>query len=78
VSSVEQSNYSDSKFGFPSCLVHADLWTPNVLWEQDAQGQPTNKLCAIIDWQTVHAGNPCEDICRVLSLNTSGTYRRQV
>ncbi|CAK5033191.1 unnamed protein product [Meloidogyne enterolobii] len=77
LSTCEQSNYSGLKFGFPSCIVHADLWTPNVLWERDAQGKPTDKLCAIIDWQTVHAGNPCEDICRILSLNTSGTYRRQ-
>lgn len=76
-SSCGQSNYSGSKFGFPACLVHADLWTPNVLWIKDSQGQPTNKLCAIIDWQMVHSGNPGEDICRILSLNTTGIYRRK-
>ncbi|KAL3109918.1 hypothetical protein niasHT_016534 [Heterodera trifolii] len=61
---------------FPACIVHADLWAPNILWTKNAEGQASDQLCAIIDWQTVHSGNPCEDIGRLLSLNTTSAYRR--
>ncbi|KAL3080727.1 hypothetical protein niasHS_012734 [Heterodera schachtii] len=36
----------------------------------------SDQLCAIIDWQTVHSGNPCEEIGRLLALNTTSAYRR--
>uniref|UniRef100_A0A183CHN5 CHK domain-containing protein n=1 Tax=Globodera pallida TaxID=36090 RepID=A0A183CHN5_GLOPA len=72
----EMSSYNGTKYGFPACIVHSDLWSPNILWEKDANGRPTDRLCAIIDWQTVHNGNPCTDISRLLALNTSGQYRR--
>jgi len=70
------SSYIEEKYGFTPCLVHADLWSPNILWVKDAQGKPTDQLAALIDWQTCHSGNPCSDIVRILSLNTSGEYRR--
>ncbi|KAI3413221.1 hypothetical protein GPALN_010721 [Globodera pallida] len=73
---IAMSYYDGIKYGFPSCMVHSDLWSPNILWTKNADGQASENLCAIIDWQTVHAGNPCEDICRLLALNTSGDYRR--
>jgi aminoglycoside phosphotransferase (APT) family kinase protein len=57
--------------------VHADLWAANVLWEKDSDGNATDKLAAIIDWQCLHLGNPCEDLVRILNLNTSGKYRRE-
>lgn len=66
----------ESLTGIPPCVVHADLWAPNLLWTKDSEGNPSNELAAIIDWQTVHPGNPCEDILRLISLNTSGEYRR--
>uniref|UniRef100_A0A914H175 CHK kinase-like domain-containing protein n=1 Tax=Globodera rostochiensis TaxID=31243 RepID=A0A914H175_GLORO len=72
----EMSSYNGAKYGFPACIVHSDLWSPNILWEKDASGRPTDRLCAIIDWQTVHNGNPCTDISRLLALNTFGQYRR--
>lgn len=82
VASHAMSNYSGIKYGFPASIVHGDLWAANALWalreeQQQQQNGSRRPLCAIIDWQTVHAGNCCEDIHRVLSLNTSAGYRRQ-
>jgi hypothetical protein len=77
VERCEGSCYVGEKFGFPASIVHSDLWAPNLLWEKDANGNASSQLSAIIDWQTVHTGNPCEDILRLLSLNTSVDYRRQ-
>ncbi|KAI6187754.1 Zinc transporter SLC39A7 [Aphelenchoides besseyi] len=61
----------------PACVVHSDLWAANVLWERDSDGKPTDKLTAVIDWQMCISGNPCVDVARSLSLNTSAKYRRQ-
>jgi hypothetical protein len=72
----EDSIYEDHKFGFPASVVHGDLWSSNVLFEKDENGHVTDEVAAIIDWQMVHSGNPCEDIARLLSINTSGEYRR--
>ncbi|KAL3115149.1 hypothetical protein niasHT_002515 [Heterodera trifolii] len=73
---LAESFYDEDKYGFPACIVHADLWAPNILWTKNAEGQASDQLCAIIDWQTVHSGNPCEDIGRLLALNTTSAYRR--
>ena len=72
-----KSNYTGTQFGIPACIVHGDLWAPNVLWEKDAEGRASDRLAAIIDWQCIHSGNPCEELQRILSVNTSGEYRRQ-
>lgn len=42
--------------GFPSCGVHGDLWSPNVLWKKDENQEATSDLLAIIDWQILHEG----------------------
>ncbi|KAI6214707.1 hypothetical protein M3Y94_00300500 [Aphelenchoides besseyi] len=70
-------SYPGSLFDVPACIVHSDLWAANVLWERDSDGKTTDKLTAIIDWQMSHSGNPCADIARSLSLNTSAKYRRE-
>jgi len=69
--------YIESNFGFPSFLVHSDLWSSNVLWATDAEGKPTSELAAIIDWQMAAQGNPGIDLCRTLAMNTSPKYRRE-
>uniref|UniRef100_A0A914DT87 CHK kinase-like domain-containing protein n=1 Tax=Acrobeloides nanus TaxID=290746 RepID=A0A914DT87_9BILA len=73
--------YVEDKYGFPAALVHSDLWAPNILFETDidstVMGKTSAKLAAIIDWQTAHPGNPCEDLGRLLSGNTTGEYRRE-
>uniref|UniRef100_A0A1I8ALL2 CHK domain-containing protein n=1 Tax=Steinernema glaseri TaxID=37863 RepID=A0A1I8ALL2_9BILA len=71
-----QTNYKEAKYGFPAALVHGDLWAPNILWKTDENGQATSELSAVIDWQSVHAGNPLEDFGRLLVLNTTSAYRR--
>jgi len=71
-----KTTYEDEKHGFPANAVHGDLWMSNVLWKMDSVGEATNEISAIIDWQMIHAGNPCEDLARFLALNTSGEFRR--
>jgi len=68
--------YEEDRFGFPASVVHGDLWASNILWKKNENGEATSEVEAVIDWQMIHSGNPCEDIARLLSLNTSGTYRR--
>jgi len=68
--------YEGNRFGFPASVVHGDLWSSNILWRKNENGEATSEVQAVIDWQMIHAGNPCEDIARLLSLNTSGQYRR--
>jgi len=68
--------YEDDRFGFPPSAVHGDLWSSNILWKKNGNGEATAEVEAVIDWQMIHSGNPCEDIARLLSLNTSGSYRR--
>ncbi|TKR80456.1 hypothetical protein L596_014527 [Steinernema carpocapsae] len=77
MNSYEQSVYKNEKYGFPAAIVHQDLWAPNILWRVDENGDVTDDLCALIDWQGVHAGNPIEDLGRLLSLNTTSEYRRK-
>ncbi|KAI1724593.1 ecdysteroid kinase domain-containing protein [Ditylenchus destructor] len=69
--------YNSDKYGFPPSVVHGDLWASNVLWQKDEQNNATSEVAAIIDWQMVHAGNPAEDLARLLCVNTSGEYRRK-
>ncbi|KAI6176632.1 Zinc transporter SLC39A7 [Aphelenchoides bicaudatus] len=69
------TSYSGTKFGIPACIVHADLWSANVLWRRDKNGKATSKLDAIIDWQMIYSGNPAADIARALCFNTSSKYR---
>lgn len=75
----------------PASLVHGDLWSPNIMLEKNNNDEPTNSVKSIIDWQTFflgnkhirfkkkfkhNLGNPCADLARLLSLNTSAEYRR--
>jgi len=69
--------YADDRYGFPPCVIHGDLWAPNVLWRIDTNGEPTSEVSAIIDWQMIHAGNPAEDLARYLAINTTHQYRRE-
>uniref|UniRef100_A0AC34QKM4 CHK kinase-like domain-containing protein n=1 Tax=Panagrolaimus sp. JU765 TaxID=591449 RepID=A0AC34QKM4_9BILA len=69
--------HDDDKFGFPTILVHGDLWSSNVLWKIDSCGNSTSELAAIIDWQMAAQGNPGIDLSRALAMNTSAKYRRE-
>ncbi|KHN80107.1 putative kinase-like protein [Toxocara canis] len=62
------------EMGMKPVLVHGDLWSGNVIWRKDGE---RNKLAAIVDWQLVHPGTPCEDIARMMSSSLSAKDRRQ-
>ncbi|VDM41562.1 unnamed protein product [Toxocara canis] len=62
------------EMGMKPVLVHGDLWSGNVIWRKNGQ---RNKLVAIVDWQLVHPGTPCEDIARMMSSSLSAKDRRQ-
>lgn len=54
-----------------SVIVHGDLWTANLLWDD-------NKLKGIIDWQQSHCGSITEDILRVLVTGTSIKLKKKI
>ncbi|KAE9554446.1 hypothetical protein FO519_002320 [Halicephalobus sp. NKZ332] len=66
------SLYKEEQFGFPACLIHADLWAPNMIFKRSE-----NDILAIIDFQGSHFGNPMVDIGRLLAVNTPSSYRRE-
>jgi len=57
-------------------LVHSDFWANNLLFElqspQDAgaKSKVSDRLLAIIDWQTAHKGSCTTDLCRLV-MNSS-------
>lgn len=55
--------------------MHADLWSPNIIFKKEMDS-PGDDLLAIIDFQATHSGNPMADIARLLGINTSSSYRR--
>jgi aminoglycoside/choline kinase family phosphotransferase len=54
-----------AQLGIPRMLAHGDLWTNNLLWKKSANGDETDELAAIIDWQVVFAGCVTTDISRM-------------
>ncbi|KHN77476.1 putative oxidoreductase dhs-27 [Toxocara canis] len=52
-------------------LTHGDLWTANVMWEN-------NSLKAIIDWQLAHRGSITEDIMKILCTCISVESRKRL
>ncbi|CAD5228680.1 unnamed protein product [Bursaphelenchus okinawaensis] len=57
------------QYEVPSLLCHGDLWSNNLFFDGDA-------VKAIIDWQSFSAGNPTQDLVRLLILNCSPEIRR--
>ncbi|CAJ0581027.1 unnamed protein product, partial [Mesorhabditis spiculigera] len=51
-------------------LVHGDLWSANILWEQDKDG--IYRIKKLIDWQISYAGNPVADLNRFLNAALDG------
>lgn len=80
---MEKTEYSDylqndlhKELGMQPVLVHSELWTNNIIFETDSEGQMLNDPRAIVDWQTVHAGSVGEDFATIM-IFTDGVLRRE-
>ncbi|CAJ0945341.1 unnamed protein product, partial [Mesorhabditis belari] len=56
-------------------IVHGDAWPGNFVWTKSLNGEFSVK--ALLDWQLLHLGNPCEDVVRFLAKGLSGKEYRQ-
>ncbi|KAI6191193.1 hypothetical protein M3Y97_00201300 [Aphelenchoides bicaudatus] len=61
-----------------STLVHGDTWTNNVLFVKGQDGELTDELCSVIDWQTAFQGNPLFDLSFLLVSSTNADVRREI
>lgn len=59
-------------------LVHGDTHMGNMLYYLKEDGSPSNKLAAILDWQTMYEGNPMLDMSRFMVLCVDAGVRRDV
>uniref|UniRef100_A0AC35U2G6 CHK domain-containing protein n=1 Tax=Rhabditophanes sp. KR3021 TaxID=114890 RepID=A0AC35U2G6_9BILA len=60
------------------CFVHNDLWSNNVTYTVDSDGNPGNEIGAIIDWQIPYCGCIGVDIARVIVTGCSPEIRREI
>ena len=66
------------KLGLPILLVHADLWASNIMFKTDSEGNFTDQLTALLDWQCVHEGNWIFDFVRLMICSLDGDIRREM
>lgn len=50
-------------FNYQPTLVHGDLGWDHILWDTDAK-----RISGIIDWGSMHIGDPCYDLWRVKAM----------
>ena len=62
----------------PSVIVHGDFHAGNMMWKLDKNGEMTNEIYAIYDWQLYHEGSPMADLSRILIIYTDGWTRREI
>uniref|UniRef100_A0A914X1D6 CHK kinase-like domain-containing protein n=1 Tax=Plectus sambesii TaxID=2011161 RepID=A0A914X1D6_9BILA len=60
----------------PIVICHGDIWMNNILWKKDKEGQPSDHVAAIIDWQGSHHGAVTEDLATLLIGSVSTEIRR--
>lgn len=60
---VKELIHVDSRYPFLNTLIHGDLWTGNVMMNED------ESLAVIIDWQYARIGNPVCDILTLMFLS---------
>uniref|UniRef100_A0AC35GC86 CHK kinase-like domain-containing protein n=1 Tax=Panagrolaimus sp. PS1159 TaxID=55785 RepID=A0AC35GC86_9BILA len=61
----------------PRVIAHGDLYSGNIVFGIDKNGDIQNSIAAFIDWQTIHEGSPMVDMARFLSMCADGVVRRQ-
>ncbi|KAE9548005.1 hypothetical protein FO519_008786 [Halicephalobus sp. NKZ332] len=66
------------KIGLPIFLVHADLWASNIMFKTDSEGNFTDELVALLDWQCLHEGNWIFDFVRLMICSLDGDVRREM
>lgn len=54
-------------------VVHADLWSNNLMYKYDGNGQPTQ--CMLVDYQSFRICPPATDILSFLCMNLDKTLR---
>ena len=63
--------------GLPTLLAHSDIHTQNIMFEIDENGDFTNRISAILDWQLICEGNWLLDFVRLMICNLDGDKRRE-
>ncbi|KAK0427537.1 hypothetical protein QR680_010281 [Steinernema hermaphroditum] len=66
------------ELGIPPILIHGDVWTNNVMFDQRADGSLGDGLRALLDWQIIHDGCIAFDLARLLVISLDGDVRREL
>uniref|UniRef100_A0A0N5BLR2 CHK domain-containing protein n=1 Tax=Strongyloides papillosus TaxID=174720 RepID=A0A0N5BLR2_STREA len=64
--------------GNVTVMTHGDMWINNFMFKIDSNGDCSNSISAVIDWQTVFKGNTGTDISGILAVSTSTDTRREI
>uniref|UniRef100_A0A0K0FS86 CHK domain-containing protein n=1 Tax=Strongyloides venezuelensis TaxID=75913 RepID=A0A0K0FS86_STRVS len=59
-------------------MTHGDMWINNFMFKVDSNGNCSNNLSAVIDWQTVFKGTTGHDISRILAVSAPPDVRREI
>uniref|UniRef100_A0A0K0FEI6 CHK domain-containing protein n=1 Tax=Strongyloides venezuelensis TaxID=75913 RepID=A0A0K0FEI6_STRVS len=59
-------------------MTHGDMWINNFMFKVDLNGNCTNDLSAVIDWQTIFKGTTGHDISRILVMSVPTDVRREI
>ncbi|KAH7701867.1 CRE-DHS-27 protein [Aphelenchoides avenae] len=65
------------ELGLPPLLCHDDLWIGNMLFEKSPNGKASDRILAIIDWQTAFNGNPMLDLAQFICICADSAVRRE-
>ncbi|KAE9555222.1 hypothetical protein FO519_001572 [Halicephalobus sp. NKZ332] len=66
------------EFKLPMLLVHSDLWSSNIMFKVDEDGDVKDELAALLDWQCAHEGNFLFDFARLMICSLDGDTRREM
>ncbi|CEF65091.1 Protein kinase-like domain and Uncharacterised oxidoreductase Dhs-27 family and CHK kinase-like domain-containing protein [Strongyloides ratti] len=61
----------------PVVLAHGDIWNNNILFSLDEDGNPSNKIEALIDWQCLHINSTGHDLSKTLIYCTDPYIRKE-
>uniref|UniRef100_A0A0K0FCW9 CHK domain-containing protein n=1 Tax=Strongyloides venezuelensis TaxID=75913 RepID=A0A0K0FCW9_STRVS len=59
-------------------MTHGDMWTNNFMFKVDSDGNCSNNLSAIFDWQTAFKGTTGHDISTILVMSAPADVRREI